>query len=124
MKPLHYILIVIGVGVIILVSWIAVANRSLRQDVKDLKKENKELQQANKSLHEKNDSLAKEILNRNEQIQKGTVIFDSLKTTLQQLNNQNIVTIHENFTTVNALDLNGQLEFLARFIAKADSLSR
>lgn len=111
--------VVIGFAVFMFIS-----NRGLRQDISGLKKENKELNTYNEELHKANKSLKDAISIRDEKIRAGTVIYDSLKTTLENLNNQKIVTINEGIRTVSNLDLDGQIKLLSGFLSEADSISR
>lgn len=117
-KQIKFLVIVLAIFIGLII-WLAVANRSLRGDIKDLKKENKGLHVENKQIREENKALEKDIAAKDNQIAEGTMIFDSLKTTLEKLNNKSIVTVHENYNTVTTLDLDGQISFLSRFLESA-----
>lgn len=102
----------------------AISNRGLRYEIRDLKAENVIKQAAIDSLHTENDQLEKALQDSEEKIAHGTVIYDSLKTTLENLNNQKIVTINAGIRTVSNLDLDGQIKLLSGFLSEADSISR
>lgn len=120
----HIIELGLVIAFIVFAAFLISANRDLRQANKQMKKENRDLAKENNSLKAMNDDLLKEVSKRDEIINKSTIIYDSLRFKLDELNNRNIITNYETYHTVTNLDLNGQIELLTRYITEADSIQR
>lgn len=124
-NPVNIVLTVVfvlafGITTFLLVS----ANSDLRKENRNLKKENKVYEATNKRLKTSNDSIQSDINSRDKVIAQSTLIFDSLKTKLAELNNRKIVTNYESYNTVSNLSLDGQISLLSRYLAEADSLTK
>lgn len=104
--------------------WLFFNNKHFRTEAREYKRENESLRAANDSLHTLNDSLSKHNEALDKKIAAGTVIYDSLRTKLQELNNKSIITVYEDYHTVTSLDLDGQIKFLSGFLSEADSIPR
>lgn len=109
----------LGLGI-----WLFFNNAHFRADAKALRQENVQLRSANDSLHGLNKRLTAVNDSLDCKISTGIANFDSLKTKLEELNNRNIVTVHENYTTVTNLDLDGDIRFLSRYLSQKDNPQR
>lgn len=89
-------------------------NRKLRQ-------ENEVLSEASAMLLKENEKLSKQVAERDTVIKQSTLVYDSLKITLEDLN-KNIVPKYAPFSVVDRLDLGGQIQLLTDYISQADSL--
>jgi hypothetical protein len=126
MKIWHIILIVLWAGILTIMGWILFVNAQYRQDHRDLQARYDELEKENMRLVHWSDSLVLSAIGRLKEDSIMTVQVEALKDKLEYLNNKNIVTVYETYSTVTALDLDGDIEFLSRYVGAAaeDTLSR
>lgn len=83
---------------------------------REIKKEIKSIKDSFKLSELKVDSLNNVINKRDELDNIRNIRLDSLKTKLEKLNNKNIITTHDTYTTVTNLNLSGDIKFLSGFV--------
>lgn len=120
-KPVNIALAVVFIASLGLCVFFLITERS---ENRLLKKYNVQIQAENTQLKEANASILNEVKIKDEIIRKSTVVYDSLKTTLEKINQKNIVTNYATYHTVTNLDLNGQIDLLSSYLSEADSLGR
>lgn len=96
--------------------YLFISNTSYRKEVRAAKREIKQLHESDELLHQRVAELETIKTTLENRISEGTAIYDSLHTTLEKLNNQKIYV--SNGGHLNDLSLDGEIEFLSRYIIK------
>lgn len=117
---IYIAIIVIVVGVIV---WSSVSNRGLRYELRDAKRENKELHADNEVLQKGTKVLEDSLAERDKRDSLTIIELTDLKANLIKVKRE-IIIPHESTNTVIALDLDGDIEYLSRFLGRtqADSV--
>lgn len=115
-RPLLIAAIVIILGFTVTTIWLAVANRSLRQG-------NKELTTQIAEVQAENERLEQAVKEREKVIEERTVIADSLKANLKDYR-EKLIVIDESGTNIRNADMEYHIDFLTKFLNRADSLAR
>lgn len=114
-RPLLIAGIVIILGFTTTTIFLGIANRSLRQDNRELTTQIQEVQAENQRLEQ-------QVKEREKVIEERTVIADSLKANLKEYR-EKLIIIDESGTNIRNADLEYHINYLTEFLNKADSLT-
>lgn len=115
-RPLLIVGIVIIAGFTTTTIFLGIANRSIRQENKELKTQIQEVQAENQRLEQ-------QVKEREKVIEERTVIADSLKANLKEYR-EKLIVIDESGTNIRNADLEYHIGLLSTFLSKADNLGR